>query len=615
MFLRFPKPAFLVVMAIFSTMGCFSGNGVLEPAMTPPPEDGAPGLPIVKPTLRRHHYPGSNEPNQWRLDADFTESSRLAIDIDPNKLPAPVTLRVMGPVEGYRVQAEGEPAMGDLDGLIARIIKDAKTDREKADALFFFTRDQMKDWYYPAQGLDLTVEDLSVLIWNFGYGFCYDLGRLQAGIWARAGLRSRIVGWPVHTVAEVFYDLQHRSFYLKPDGQVAGFEELKANGDLFYQGLNKYGLDAIGYPPHHMVQWYGIAEPNFQDSNDGDHWKYDKDWGMDLRFGEFFELLYTQPGVMYHPDSWVQYYGEMTLRKSPPWPIQGRLVYAPGYMKQPAIWQETKAPSGEDAFAITMKNPFIFTEGWIKIPGFSKFNRFWIEAFGRTYEAGRLVGGNGLFSKYITGSNEFTIIVAVDKAQGGVTAEDFGLQTAEIHTRLQVSHLGVPRLKPGMNQWPIMFESGRPHVSLWYLDNSADLAITQFRMEPENPKPGEAATLYYAIANKGTLRNQPTKFEVYNNTTVFRSETIEEVGALTIPPIEPGKTYEAAVPWIANTRQTWYGQNPYVQLFDAFIDMPKDRPDPDTVRANNRRQDYVLLKQEDGQLPELPGYRDLPGGH
>jgi hypothetical protein len=63
--------------------------------------------------------------------------------------------------------------------------------------------------------------------------------------------------------------------------------------------------------------------------------------------------------------------------------------------------------------------------------------------------------------------------------------------------------------------------------------------------------------------------------------------------------------------WQANKRMTWYGQNPNVQLFDAWLDFERNTGDAD--RDNNRRQDYVLLSARDGSLPDLPGYDESPG--
>jgi len=569
----------------------------------------------VETAVRNGYYPDSNESGQKRLDVLLTKSAAVPIEIPADRTPAPVTLRFIGPVQDLRIQDEGLPPVGDLDALIAHIVRDAKTDREKAEALFHFIVNDMKDWYYPAQGIDLTVEDLKVLIWNFGFGYCYDMGRLQAGLWAKAGLRSRIVGWPQHTLAEVFYDgawrlydLQHRSFYLKEDGSVAGFHELQAEDELFYQGLNEYGLDAIAYPPHHMVHWYAIADPKFEDSQDGEHWKAEKDFSIDLRPGEMFEILYTHPGVMYHPDSWANYYGEMTLRKSPPWPVQGRLVYVPAWTNHKAQWEAVQTPNGKPGWAMTMRNPYIFTEGWLKVPGIPGFPKFWVEAMGQTHFVGRLVHGNGIFSRYIAGANEFRIILEVEEDR---TFEELNLAKAEVHTRLQLSHLGLPSLKPGKNRWPVRFASGSPHVSLWYLESSPDLAIVDFRVEPENPRPGQDAQLIYTVKNQGSKPNKPTSMTVFNNTTVFLSETIDKVGVHTVPPIAPGATREVAFYWQANTRMTWYGQNPYVQLMDAWLDLEKDRADPN--RDNNRAQHYLLLSKEDGTLPELPGYSELHG--
>jgi hypothetical protein len=548
--------------------------------------------------------------------SQLTTSSLISIDLPDESVPGMIAMRLVGPVQGFVLRNEGETAVGDLDGLIEHITASCRSDREKAEALFHFVIDDIKDWYYPAQGVDLTVEDLNVLVWGFGFGFCYDLGRLQAGLWARAGLRSRIVGWPVHTVAEVYYDdswhlydLQHRNFYIKEDGSVAGFHDLQADPELFYQNLNRYGLDPISYPPHHLEHWYGSAKPNFQDSNDQDYWKVERDYKLNLRVGEYFEIFYNEPAVIYHPDSWHQYYGEMTHKKDPPWPVMGRLVYAPDQVKQEAQWDTCTTPNGDAGLCIVMKSPYFFTEGWLKIPGLSGFSRIWGEVDGKTYFVGRLVGGNSLFSKYIEGSNQFKIILDSNEQKDNSEL----LKKAELYTSLQLSHLGLPKLKPGKNLIPAFFEAGSPQFSFWFQESTADLEIVSFQCIPENPKSGERAELIYDIKNNGTGQSQTASFTVHNNVTALMSETFEKLGVMTIPPLEAGETTRIKLVYIANKRMTWYGKNPYVQLFDAWIDIEKDCADFN--RDNNRQQNYVLLTKENGELPELPGYVDLPGGH
>lgn len=584
----------------------------------PPAWNSVQKLPKLKVQKRSQAYPNSNELGQIRLDAAMKTSSSLPIELNHGADGMPVALRLRGPVKGLWLQAENEPAVGDLKGLVAQLTASATTDREKADAIFAFVVNDLKDWYFPAQGSDLTVEDLSVLIWNFGFGFCYDLGRLLAGLWAEAGLRSRIVGWAQHSVAEAYYDNgwhlydpQHRSFYEKTNGQIASFEELQKNPKLFYQNLNLFGLDAIGYPPHHLAHWYKAAKPNFQDSAERNHWRVEKDFRINLRAGETMDILYTQPGPTYHPDSWHQYYGEMTLRKDPPWPRKGRQIYAPEFLKLPAKWESVRTPAGKQGFAIHMKNPFIFTEAWLKVPGFNEKARYWIHAWDRTVFGGRLVGGNAIFSKHIAGSNAFTIIVQPD--QEGKSAQDHGLDRAQIHTSFQLSPIGLPQLKAGKNRWPFTFESGTPHVSLWYLERSPDLAITGIKTETKNPRPGHQISVLVEITNKGNAVSSPTSLTLHNNVTAFLSETIEKVGIQTVPPIKPGESVTVPFPWVANIRMSWYGQNPYVQLFDAWLDMEGDRPDPNL--ANNRLQNYIMLAKEDGTLPELPGYLPVIGGH
>lgn len=562
---------------------------------------------------RTENLHDTDERGTYRIDADASESTEFKLHLHPGATPQLVCYRVIGPVKGFKLNDEKSPLVGDLSGLINHVTAHCESDREKAEALFRFVVDDVKDWYYPAQGIDLTVEDLGVLIWNFGYGFCYDMGRLQAGLWHHAGLRSRIVGWPQHTLAEVYYDggwhlydLQHRSFYEKPDGSVAGFHELQADPTLFETQLNEFGLDPIGYPPHHLAHWYQIAKPNFQDSDEGIYWKTERSFAMDLRVGEFFEIFYTEPAVTYHPDSWSQYYGEMTLRKDPPWPIQGRLTYAPGYQNQKAQWSPVQTPEGTPGYQIDMASPFIFTEAWVRAPEVAGFTRVWVKVWGHTQFVGRLVGGNALLNRFIQGSNRFTVIIEANDAH----AFPANLERSEIHSRLQISPIGVPKLRPGTNSLPLVFESGSPHLSAWYLEHAADLVVTSMKTIPKHPKPGDRCDLVFTVRNRGSGRSVPTELTVNNNTTVLMSETVRRVGVATIPPLNPGSKIKVKLPWVASTEMSWYGQNPHVQLIDAWLDLEKRTADAN--RDNNRFQQYVVLRQPDGAKVVLPGYVDLP---
>ncbi|MCB1048996.1 MAG: hypothetical protein KDC71_00245 [Acidobacteria bacterium] len=534
------------------------------------------------------HYDGSFEPNVYRVDQRFLEPGYLPIDTDPASTPSLLCYRVLGPVDGFQIAAEGQPAMGDLAGLIAHLTQNAQTDRQKAEALFRFVVRDIKDWYYPAQGIDLTVEDLNTLIWQFGFGFCYDLGRLQAGLWAEAGLRSRIVGWPQHTLAEVFYDnawhlydLQHRSFYRKADGTVASFAEIQADPTLLNQNLDAFGLDPIGYPPEHMKQWYSIANPRFEDSADRANWKNEKRFDLNLRAGEMFELVPGQPLKKYHPPSWHQYYGESTLRKEPPWPVLGRLMYVPSWQNQKPVWQLVTTPNGKPGIALDMNCPFLFTEGWIKVPGLEGFNLVWVNCWGRTQFVGRLVGGNALISPFIEGANQFQIMIELGDEQA-VDAFD----KTEIHTRLQLSPIGNPQIHAGTTQLPIRFKAGQPHITVWYSANCADLALSEMSIKPRRPRMGEVCTLKFKVKNLGGAPNLPTTLTAFNLTTAFLSEGSRQIGVATVPALKPGRSHTIKLTWRANSDLTWYGKDPLVQNIDAWLDIDRLTADPN--RENNR---------------------------
>ncbi len=539
----------------------------------------------------RDRFQGTDEPTQIRADFEIQKSGFVALSIDPWCTPQLVGYRVHGPVKNWRIKDEHTPAVGDLNGLITSITEYATSDREKAELIYYFVVEEMRDWYFPAQGIDLTVEDLNVLIWGFGYGFCYDLSRLMVGLWDRAGLRGRIVAWPRHTLAEVYYDgdwhmydAQHRMFYLNEQNQVASFALLKTNPSILAQQLDAVGHDPIGYPPEYLATVFQQADPSYADSVNGPSWKDTHSYSLNLRENEWFDIVYTEPAIIYHPDSWAQFYGEMTLRKEPPWPVLGRQQFRP---EDKRAWQSTTSPEGADALALNMESPFIFTEGWITIPNLTAKARFWIEVWGQTTLVGQFEAGKALFSKQIAGCNTFKVIVE-NNPQSPIDVSQ-----TQIETRLQISHIGVPKLRPGLNQVQAQFESGNPSLSLWYLADAPDLRIDGFRCVPERPKNKQVCQLIYRIRNRGSGQSPATTLNVFNNTTALRAETIEKVGTAHIPPLEPGGQAEVTVYWEANQRMTWYKQDPHAQIIDAWIDIEKNSPDCN--RDNNRRQDHVLL--------------------
>lgn len=543
-------------------------------------------------------HPAVDETGLTRVDGIFSENGTLSVNLATGATPSLVAFRVNGPVQGFRIRDEHHPAVGDLDGWIAHWTAGCKSDREKAEAIFGFVCGDIKDWYYPAKGIDLTIEDLGELIWGFGYGFCYDLGRLFAGLCHRAGLRSRIVGWTQHTVAEVFYDgawhlydLQHRTHYEDARGVTVGFHELKRHPELFSQKLDRFGLDAIGYPPEHMVKWYGIAEPVFQDSQDGVYWKTDRDYRIDLREGERFEILFSEPGPTYHPDSWFQYYGSMTLEKDPPWPLSGQWQYTPTRVD---AWEAVATPTGEPGFALFVESPFLFTGAYLSVPSYPRFSRVWVQCGHNTVFVGRLVNGLALLSRYVQGAYGFKVIVEAPKSESGPLPEPPQLG-AKVCGTLQISPLGLPQVRAGCNRLPVEFDAGSPRVSVWVDEHAQDLRFVSFTARPATPQENEPVWLTYVVENAGSGRSRCSLLHVFNNTTAFFAETVEQVGSVTVPALAPGQSVRLSVPWSANTRMTWYGQDPSVQRFDAWLDMEKDRPEVD--RENNRRQDCVQLKR------------------
>jgi len=148
------------------------------------------------------------------------------------------------------------------DSIVKHIYANAKSDREKAEALWEFVIKKVKHWY-PATG-DNECHDPVKLINIYGYGFCDDTARALAGLWQTAGLKSRVWGLSGHVVPEVYYDNEwhmydpdHRVFYSKQDGTVAGTEFLADHPELI-----ENTKDPAGYNSKAMAKLYATKENN-----------------------------------------------------------------------------------------------------------------------------------------------------------------------------------------------------------------------------------------------------------------------------------------------------------------------------------------------------------------
>jgi len=600
---------------------------VAQPGQRPDPGDvilyGSPGFEVGPAEETKEpgsaaiydaKFPDVHEPGQKIWNQIPAKNNEIHIQLEREKTPNPIALRVLGPVNGFRLAPEGRPLPGDLEALVGTIVNGQMSDSERAMAVFRFVDENFGQWWFPAEGyrtIRLHSEAVSRQIWGYGYGFCSDVARVAAVLWRMAGLPSRIVGIdPYHTVVEVYYDkawhlfdIQHRSFWRDRKGDIASAEMLRQQPLLFSQGLDKHGLDPIGYPPIPLAYWYGNATISYHDEI---RWETTTDLGLHLRDGEYFELNFVGKPTIYHPDFWVQAYGASTLDRDPPWPVSGRICYAPGrYGAQPE-WQTMQTNDGRTAYVITMQSPYLFTEGYLRLPAVAEKGEVFVYAHERYKYAGPLKANGARLGRQIAGTYRFAVCLVMDEPLQNPPET---LADLEMVALVQVSHIGVPRLRPGSNTWPVGWDSGQPELKLWYRPSGPDLSVSYLPAE-NLAKVGDTTVLRYRVQNDGSGPAMPTTAVLYNTTTGLFSEDVELVGTYTVPPLDPGESFVLECHWIANTRQTWYGQNPYLQQFELHLDPEKLRSDHD--RSNHRLSHRIQLRDQDGNLRELPGYTRYP---
>lgn len=560
----------------------------------------------------------SNHPHIQELNQKVLvgrPGARQVIDIEiPNEAtPAPLLLRVDGPVQGLQIKAESGEPRGDIQELALWLTQDLEHDYDKALMLFRYAYQNFKNWLPAGDRLSthgISPHNLADNFWVYGYGYCEDISYFLAALWQAAGLQARVVGiGHRHAQAEVFYDqnwhlfdAQHRTYWRDQTDNILSASQLKTNPKYFYRNLDAFGLDPIAYPPVLLEKWYTENDLTYTATT---HRDWQTDLSLNLRPGEFFELRYVGRPTHYRNPLWVQMLGEFPRERRPPFGIAANLYYDPKREGLHPEFQTIELSDQRTAHVFPMQSPYIFTDGWVHLPHLANKAEVFIWADDQFTSVGRPKLQGLDISSAIVGLKRIAICVVLDQPEDLENLH----QGFKVHTQLQVANVGLPRLKAGLNQWPFSWQAGNPRFWLWYREHAADLSVSHLRQEPEHPKVGEMTKIIYQISNNGSAQSLPTQAVLTNPTTGLLMETVETVGHYTIPPIQPGESVTLETWWQANTRMHWYGQNPYVQTLDLRID--PDRLKSDADRTNHRIQHHIHLRRRSGKAVPLPGYTKI----
>ncbi|KKL48257.1 hypothetical protein LCGC14_2327310, partial [marine sediment metagenome] len=107
-------------------------------------------------------------------------------------------------VVGPKVTTDASVDCSSVKSIVADVCRDAKTDQDKAVALFQFARRLMH--HYPNRADGVAVHDTLRLLNTYGYSFCSQQAMLTVHLWKTAGLKGKIWTVPGHSTMQVEYD-------------------------------------------------------------------------------------------------------------------------------------------------------------------------------------------------------------------------------------------------------------------------------------------------------------------------------------------------------------------------------------------------------------------------
>ncbi len=149
-------------------------------------------------------------------------------------------------ISGIEVTSRAQPNCWRVDALVKDVIKDARTDREKALALYRFGMEHILHFNGPVEQGDLYVTDPTKIVGVYGYALCGNNSGAMNALYEAAGLKARVRWLKYHEVPEVWFEnrwnyLDSDMFgyvYLDDGKTIAGVDDLVRDADLFVRQKN-----------------------------------------------------------------------------------------------------------------------------------------------------------------------------------------------------------------------------------------------------------------------------------------------------------------------------------------------------------------------------------------
>ena len=140
-----------------------------------------------------------------------------------------------------RVTSDGSVDCSSLKSIVTDVCREGMSDRQKAIALYEFTRRLM--FHYPQRSERLSARDdldTTRLVNTYGYSFCSQQSLVLVDLWRTAGIRSICWGMPGHVTAQAeidgrqaWFDPLIGAFVYRRDGKtLASLEDIAADPSL-----------------------------------------------------------------------------------------------------------------------------------------------------------------------------------------------------------------------------------------------------------------------------------------------------------------------------------------------------------------------------------------------
>ena len=235
-------------------------------------------------------YASSKEFSHRERIEDSGKEYSLCIERDQSPIKGYTKIINTGrvPMKDIRIFVNNQTFYKTTKEIVASIIKEGASDKEKVFAIWNFLRSRRYNWW-PSEEISLEIHSPVKFVNIYGYGWCCNVARNFIVLCRAAGLPGR--NWELgnHSIAEVFYDnswhlfdVDSETFYLK-DNHIASLSEIEnepylvrrtRHPNMNYEKIKKY-----------LVSLYSSKETNKQCKVFAD---YTHDMKINLRPGEYF---------------------------------------------------------------------------------------------------------------------------------------------------------------------------------------------------------------------------------------------------------------------------------------------------------------------------------------